>query len=245
MILLFLAACATALATGLGALPVYALGSHTERLTAALWGTVAGVMTVASIQGLLLPGLREGSDLGVVGGAAAGVAFLVWAKHVLELRDMRIGTAGAAGSRRALLVFGVLFVHSLPEGFALGAAWASGSASLSIFIFVAIAVQNIPEGTATAIPLREAGIGPHRAFWAATLTSAPQPFGALLAFVAVESVRSLLPISFGFAAGAMLALVAIEVLPMISAPANRRGGLIGAAAGATVMVALGLALGVD
>ena len=44
---------------------------------------------------------------------------------------------------------------------------------------------------------------------------------AVVAFVLVEQVASLLPISFAFAAGAMLALVAFELLPQASGPAGR------------------------
>ena len=54
--------------------------------------------------------------------------------------------------------------------------------------------------------------GPQQ-FWAAVATSAPQPIGAVIAFVAVEQVSSLLPVSFAFAAGAMLALVTSELAP--------------------------------
>jgi ZIP family zinc transporter len=74
-------------------------------------------------------------------------------------------------------------------------------------------------------------------------TSIPQPIGAPLAYLLVEQVEGLLPASFGFAAGAMLALVAWELLPD-SLREDARGGLTGLVAGALAMVALGLALGV-
>ncbi|MBK5219304.1 MAG: hypothetical protein JJE35_05920 [Thermoleophilia bacterium] len=45
-------------------------------------------------------------------------------------------------------------------------------------MIVAIAIQNIPEGTSVAIPMAEAGFGRGRQFWAAVATSAPQPVGA-------------------------------------------------------------------
>ena len=54
-------------------------------------------------------------------------------------------------------------------------------------MILAIAIQNIPEGTSVAIPMEEAGFGRARQFWAAVATSAPQPVGALIAFVAVEA----------------------------------------------------------
>ena len=80
-------------------------------------------------------------------------------------------------------------------------------------MIVAIALQNIPEGTSVAIPMAAAGFGRAQQFWAAVATSAPQPVAAVVAYALVEQVDGLLPVSFAFAAGAMLSLVALEVLP--------------------------------
>ena len=61
VVLLTLAASATALATGLGAVPVFFMGARAEVLRPILLGTAIGAMTVASIVGLLRPALQEGS----------------------------------------------------------------------------------------------------------------------------------------------------------------------------------------
>jgi zinc transporter, ZIP family len=115
--------------------------------------------------------------------------------------------------RASVLVFVVLLVHSLPEGFAIGTAYASDTEGLALFVILAIAIQNIPEGTSVAIPMEAAGASRSRQFWAAVATSAPQPVGAVLAYLLVEEIEALLRFSFAFAAGAMLALVVAELLP--------------------------------
>ena len=143
-----------------------------------------------------------------------------------------------------MLVFGVLLVHSLPEGLAIGTAYASDRAGLSLFVILAIALQNIPEGTSIALPMEMAGFSRSRQFWAAVLTSAPQPIGAVAAFLVVEQVQGLLPASFGFAAGAMLALVAIELVPRAFGGRRMLGASAGALGGAGVMFALAAAFGV-
>jgi ZIP family zinc transporter len=137
----------------------------------------------------------------------------------------------------------VLLAHSLPEGFAIGTAYASDTAGLSLFVIVAIAVQNIPEGTSVAIPMAAAGYSRSQQFWAAVATSVPQPVGAAIAFLLVEEIESLLPFSFGFAAGAMLALVFVELLPA-AVRGDRMGAALGSLAGAAGMLALSVALGV-
>ena len=132
------------------------------------------------------------------------------ARHFIEEAPP---TAIADGDRTWVLVFLVLLVHSLPEGFAIGTAYASTTAGLGLFIVVAIAIQNVPEGTSTAIPMATAGYGFWAQFWAAVLTSVPQPIGAVIAYLLVEEISALLPVSFAFAGGAMLALVVVSVFP--------------------------------
>jgi zinc transporter ZupT len=56
------------------------------------------------------------------------------------------GLSGA-GVRRSILVFAVPFVPSLPEGFAIGTAYASDTEGLGLFVILAIALQNLPSGS--------------------------------------------------------------------------------------------------
>jgi ZIP family zinc transporter len=240
---LLLVASATALATGLGAIPVFLFGRRTERATPFLLGFAAGVMGVAAVAGLLLPAAEEGSAAEVLAGLAVGIAFLIVVGRRFKPDHGFMGRSGP-GARTSALVFLVLFVHSLPEGFAVGTAFASGRAGLSLFVILAIAIQNVPEGTSVAIPMQEAGFGPARQFWTAVGTSAPQPLGALIAYMAVEEVSGLLPVSFAFAAGAMLALIVDEMLPRAYAGPRPLEPSCGLGLGAAVMLALSFALGV-
>jgi zinc transporter, ZIP family len=243
VLILLLAASATVLATGLGALPVFLFGGRASVWQPALWGLAAGVMTVASIVGLLLPALDEGSDVAVAAGLATGAAFLGITRLVLGHSRVQVGELSGADVTTAVLVFAVLFVHSLPEGFAIGTAYASDVAGLSLFVILAIALQNIPEGTSVAIPMSEAGFGRRQQFWAAVLTSAPQVVGAAAAFLLVETIEGLLAVSFAFAAGAMLALVLSDLLPRTVRARSWRGPL-GTLVGAAIMLALSAVLGV-
>lgn len=244
LLVLFLAACGTALATGLGAIPVWLLGSRAVALTPLLLGVAAGVMGVASVVGLLVPAMEEGSVWDVLAGLAVGGVLLGVARGRLDHESAFMGRTGP-GARTSALVFAVLFVHSLPEGLAVGTAFASEREGLGLFVILAIAIQNIPEGTSVAIPMEAAGYGRVRQFWTAVATSAPQPVGAVIAYLAVEEVNALLPFSFAFAAGAMLSLIAVELLPRAYADRRRwRGPTLGIAAGAAVMLVLDLLLGV-
>jgi zinc transporter, ZIP family len=243
VVILLLAACGTALATGLGAIPVFVLGTRARALTPFLLGIASGVMGVAAVVGLLAPALEEGSAVEVLAGLLAGVGFLAFARRHLSADASFLGRTGP-DARTSALVFLVLSVHSLPEGLAVGTAFASDREGLSLFVILAIAIQNIPEGTSVAIPMQEAGFGRARQFWTAVATSAPQPVGALIAFFAVEEISALLPVSFAFAAGAMLALIVVEMVPRAYEGGARAGPSAGIAAGAALMLVLSLVLGV-
>lgn len=233
-----LAGFGTALATGLGALPVGRDGARAEAWRPALLGGAAAAMAVVSVLGLIKPALDAGSPAIVTAGVASGALFLAAVRRRLRMHEDRAGVLWTERGRRAALVVLVLFVHSLPEGFAIGSAWASETAGLGLFVLVAIAVQNIPEGTVTAIPLALAGVGRAGQVAAAVTTSLPQPVGAVVAFLLVEQIRALLPFSFGFAAGAMLALVAVDVAPDAWRPGGRGRAALGGLAGGALMLAV-------
>jgi zinc transporter ZupT len=186
-------------------------------------------MTAASI-GLIIEPIDNGQWVPLIFGGVIGVAFLLLGQRAMAGREMRVGELSGVHVRRSALVFVVLFVHSLPEGFALGSSWSAGS-TIGLFVFIAIALQNVPEGTATAIPMAQAGFGASQQFWAAVGTSLPQPIGAVIAFLLVEEIKALLPWSLGFAAGAMLALVVLELLPDAIGPRENRpraaAGIVG------------------
>jgi ZIP family zinc transporter len=239
-----LAGTGTALATGLGAVPVFLLGTRAERLRPVLWGVTVGVMAVASVVGLLQPALDQGRPAAVAAGLVVGLAFLLASRQWLGAHEIHVAGLRGADVRRALLVFGVLFVHSLPEGLAIGTAYASTTRGLGLFVILAIALQNVPEGTSVAIPMESAGFSRSQQFWGAVLTSAPQPFGAVVAFALVELVSGLLAFSFAFAAGAMLSLVVVELLPQAFTRKGWPGATAGTLAGGAVMLGLAAGLGV-
>src|SRR3954447_21393458 len=88
----------TALATGIGVLPVWWMGDRAQALQQALEGAVAGIMAVAAVVGLLLPALDEGQPIAVAGGLLAGIAFLLVSRAALDRRRGRWTTTAAARS---------------------------------------------------------------------------------------------------------------------------------------------------
>ena len=127
---------------------------------------------------------------------------------------MHVGQLSGAGVRRSVLVFGVLLVHSLPEGFAIGTAFASETEGLGLFVILAIALQNMPGGNQRGDPDGGGGL-PRRASSSGPRCSRALPSRSERSWhtLLVQEIEGLLPFSFAFAAGAMLCLVAVELAP--------------------------------
>ena len=191
IVLLTAAASATAFATGLGAVPVFFLGSRAER----------------PAPGPPRHGDRRDDRRVRARPAEAGAGGRRNAGNRARLRGRRspgrrCATPTPDGtrrprrqvprSRRATLrsrLRRAPRAQPSRKGFAIGTAYASDQAGLSLFVILAIGLQNVPEGTSVAIPMAAAGFSRAQQFWAAVLTSAPQPVGAVLAFLLVEHVR--------------------------------------------------------
>lgn len=235
----FLAALATALATGLGALPLL-LGRRIENLLGLGTAVAAGFMGGASV-GLALEGL--GISLGRTAlGAALGAAFIVTTRRVLEhRRHVEFGALRGADAVGALMIVGVMTLHSFTEGIGVGVSFGDG-AELGVLISIAIAVHNIPEGLAISLVLVPRGIAVGRAAAWSVFSSLPQPLMAVPAFLLVEWFEPLLPVGLGFAGGAMIWMVAAQLLPdalRTTQPLPVAGVTLGAAA---AMISLQLLL---
>jgi len=206
-----LAALATALATGLGAIPFLFVSSMSRRWVGISNAAAAGFMLSAS-GALLLEGLVRG-PVRVIAGAAVGMIFIAATGRVVGRYDqLRFGQLQAADAKKAILIVAVMTVHSFSEGVGVGVSYGGGTA-LGVFITLAIAIHNIPEGLAISLVLVPRGTPVLAAAGWSVFTSLPQPLVAAPAYLFVETFRPILPAGFGFAAGAMIWLVFAELIP--------------------------------
>lgn len=206
-----LAALVTAVATGLGALPFLFVGAMSRRWLGVSNAIAAGFMLSAS-GALLIEGLVRGIGR-VLAGAALGAAFIAVTHHALAGRqDLHVGQLRAADARKAILIVTVMTLHSFSEGVGIGVSY-GGGAKLGIFITIAIAIHNIPEGLAISLVLVPRGASVLQAAGWSVFSSLPQPLVAPLAYLFVEQFRPFLPVGLGFAGGAMIWLVLAELLP--------------------------------
>lgn len=211
LLTVFVYAFFTALCTGLGALPFAVFRTVPRTWLGTFNATAAGLMLAASF-GLVYEGLGYSVSRTVLG-AVLGVGFILWSHRILEhWEDPSLGNLRGLDARRALLVVGVMTLHSFTEGVGVGVSFGGGQ-SLGMFITLAIAVHNIPEGLATSLVLVPRGEPVWRAALWSVFTSLPQPLMAPAAYLFVQTFHAYLPAGLGFAAGAMIWLVFSELVP--------------------------------
>lgn len=209
--LVALGATATALATGLGALPFIGRRPLSPGLRASANGIAAGVMVAASL-GLLIEGSTWSMlDTGI--GVVAGAIFVALVtRHVADHPVGRFAGLSGAGAGRALVIVLVMTAHSAAEGIGVGVAYGGGEA-LGLTTTIAIALHNIPEGLAIALVMIPRGASVMSAAAWAVISSAPQPLLAVPAYLLVDWSVAALPIGLGFAAGAMVWMALVELIP--------------------------------
>lgn len=216
-----LAGVLTMLATGLGALPVLFRSAVPERFLGGGYALAGGMMAAVSFFDLVLPGLERGDTWKLALGFTAGGLVFGWAARRISDKEWTVAGLRGASGRRVLLILGTMFIHSFPEGVAIGVGYGSGEVELGLFIAIAIAIHNVPEGLAISLPLAAEGVGFWRCFGYSVLSSLPQPIAVIPSVLLVWFFAPLLPIGLGFAAGAMIYLVIAELLPESFASAGK------------------------
>lgn len=237
----------TFLMTTLGAATVFLLGRReTGRSQEVMLGFAGGVMTAASVWSLLLPAIELASErslpawLPAAAGITVGAVFLAFLDALLPRLRRR---SMDAERRQNTLLFTAITLHNIPEGMAVGLAFAlaadgeslAGAAALAL----GIGIQNFPEGAAISLPMRKAGESRWRSFMGGMLSGIVEPIFGVAVVLAAASAGALMPWLLSFAAGAMLYVVVEELVPQ----SNTRGGVSGFMAGFLVMMILDVALG--
>lgn len=235
-------------ATGIGAYSLYLIRRPSPLTLDVLLGFAAGVMLAATSFSLLVPALDTGGLGEVIAGFAAGAVAIGVVDRLMPHIHQRFVTHDLPAERakldqRGWMIVGALTIHNIPEGMAVGVAFAAGGTDIGVPLAIAIGVQNIPEGAAGAVPLLAAGRSKLQATTASFGSGLVEPVAALGAFGVVELAGGLLAEGLAFSAAAMLYVVVNELIPEAQARGRHRitsGALL---IGFTLMLTLDNAFG--
>lgn len=246
--------------TALGSAMVFLLRNKISgRSEKILLGFAAGVMVAASVWSLLIPAISMSEAQNKIGwvpatvGFLAGVAFLLILDEVIPhlhaYADAPEGIKTNKVSKNAKMFFAVT-LHNIPEGMAVGVAFAgamaSGSgitATAALALSIGIAIQNFPEGAIISMPLRGEGLSRSKAFLFGALSGAVEPLAGFITILFVSKLTGILPYLLAFAAGAMLYVVVDELIPESQEGKHSNMAIVAFALGFAVMMILDVALG--
>lgn len=222
------------------------IGARAQRIC---FGFAAGVMAAATAFSLLVPAAEQMAQSGGAAWLWLPISFLVGAAVIFALniflqRAQYAQRQGQDAQRRALL-FSAVTLHNIPEGMAVGLAFAAAgadaaAAAAAVAVSLGIGLQNLPEGAAVSLPLRQGGMSRGRSFLFGALSGAVEPIAALLVLMLSSVLAPVLPLLMAFAAGAMMVVVFAELCPEAAAA---RDGAIASMLGFALMMAMDIGLG--
>ena len=241
------------LATAAGAFPVLLARNISARGIDTLLGFGAGVMLAATAFSLVLPAIDAAGTLGfdrfgassiVVAGLALGALTLLGADRLLPHEHVEHAPA-SGGNRiaRVWLFVAAIALHNVPEGLANGVGFGQESLGRATALASGIAIQDIPEGLVVAAAIVAAGYGRSLAFAVAAASGLAEPLAAFAGVVLVGVFGAMLPWALAFAGGAMLFVVAHEIIPESQRRGHQTLATLGLIAGFCVMMLLDTALG--
>ncbi len=248
------------LMTALGAAVVFLFaGKSSARFQKMSLGFAAGVMIAASVWSLLLPAIAQAEEQGSPGWLVAGGGFLLGVVFLLLLDTLMPHLHAQASSPEGIhthlgkntLLFLAVTLHNIPEGMAVGLAFALGAQQGSDYtafasalaLCIGMGVQNFPEGAAISLPLKQEGMSAKKAFGFGALSGVVEPVFGILTVLVAGTVSTAMPWLLSFAAGAMMYVVVEELIPQAHLGEHSNAGTISVMAGFVLMMILDIAMG--
>ncbi|MBQ8230178.1 MAG: ZIP family metal transporter [Clostridia bacterium] len=241
--------------TALGAGLVYFFKKGiSATVNAAFSGFASGIMLAASVWSLLLPAIEQAEEswgnfalIHVLASFLFGGVFLL----IFDKLTRSAYQTSAELKRSAKLFFAVT-LHNVPEGlavgFAFGAAYAAGTTAAylaALGLAIGIGIQNFPEGAAVSLPLYSALGNKNKAFLYGAASGLAELIFGTVGYYLAAYLQWLQPVLLAFSAGAMVFVVAEELIPDSKSEGLKISsvGAWGVMIGFAVMMALDVALG--
>lgn len=245
------------LGTLLGSVTVFFLRKEIPtKFNKLLIGFAAGVMIAASIWSLLIPAINTSETEVKWMPSAIGFTLGMLSLLIIDsiLPHQHLNEEEPEGVKTKLkkpwLLFFSITLHNLPEGMAVGAllsGFLTGDEAISLMgivtLAVGIAIQNIPEGSIVAMPLKESGLSRPKAFLAGAISGVAEVLGTIIMILLGVYLEGWLPYVLSFAAGAMIYVVVEELIPQSQMGKHSNVATIGMLVGFLLMMILDIALG--
>jgi ZIP family zinc transporter len=181
----------------------------------------------------------------VGGGVLLGAALLLAIDRMVPHEHFVKGLEGpkAMKLKRVWLFVLAIALHNLPEGLAIGVAFAGSDPVAATALATGISIQDVPEGMVVALALRGVGYGRFMSVGLGVASGLVEPAMAVLGATVVTLTASLLPWGLALAAGAMLFVISHEIIPESHRQGHEAFATGGLMVGFVLMMVLDTALG--
>ncbi|MDD4705646.1 MAG: ZIP family metal transporter [Bacilli bacterium] len=226
--------------SSLGASTIFLFKNITKEKMFILLSISAGVMLASTFFSLINPALDYGkhSLLMCILGILFGGLLLFFGDKIYKNDD-----------KTNMLVLSMT-LHNFPEGMAIGVAFGAAIYGIpgatimgALTLAIGIGIQNFPEGSALSFPLYKKGYSKLKSYFISSATAIVEPIGALIGLYLAIKLQMLLPFFLAFAAGAMLYVIVIELIPESMATENKNQMALYLIIGFIIMMTLDVALG--
>lgn len=245
------------LGTILGASMVFLMKNTLNKgIEKLLLGLASGVMIAASIWSLLIPSFEMANNQGIlewfpaVIGFILGIIFLIIIDIIISKLEKTLELNNETDFKNNIMLFIAVTLHNIPEGMAVGVAFASVIArnpgmtiAAAISLAIGIAIQNFPEGAIVSMPLKSSGISKRKAFLYGFFSGIVEPIAAFITILLTSKISLILPYLLAFAAGSMIYVVADELIPKSQSGEFTKLGIVGLTIGFLVMMVLDITVG--
>lgn len=244
--------------TTLGSAVVYFFKKDISAKTNALIiGFASGVMIAASVWSLLIPAIDASESYGSFKFIPAALGFILGGLFLILIDKIiphfHNGTNEEEGPKNNKLskttkLFLAVLIHNIPEGLAVG--FAFGAAALhgdtasyvaALGLAIGIGIQNFPEGAAISLPMRNETNSKHKSFLYGMASGIVEPISGAIGYFLASSLEVLQPWLLSFAAGAMIFVVAEDLIPDSKIEEHPHLGTWGVMLGFVIMMILDVA----
>jgi ZIP family zinc transporter len=229
------------LMTTLGAAVVFFFrNSLKPSVSAVVFGLASGIMISASFIALLNPSLQEALQqnlnyphwipclVGFTIGCITLFCLDFLTPYIIKNNDQIQGDEldteeHQIKARKAFKLFLAVTIHNIPEGVACGLVFGNAmnqkeadknkALTSAIGLAIGMGIQNIPEGAAVSLPIKEIDGSILKGFIYGMLSGIVEPIFALLALVLATQLQKIDPWALAFSAGAMIYVVVEELIP--------------------------------